>query len=439
MRSGGNIPQELREQLESVWRAAVAAVEPGAAVARALADKAPPRDAVHLLALGKAAIPMAQAAVAWLAEHGRRPAGGLVVTAEVPHPTEALQPLAVVVGDHPVPRVASRDAAAAVANAVDSMGPADAVVVLLSGGTSSLVAAPAAGVSGADLARLWELLLASGLDIHQTNAVRRRFTRWGGGRLARALAGRPTKVLAISDVPGDVVASIGSGPCAADPMTAADVERLLVDAGLLDVLPGSLTALLRDPSALGTIAAGDPVFTTVETHIVASNDDAVAAAVAHARALGWDVALPPVHLAGEAAAAGRELAERLAGATAQSDQPFCLVAGGETTVATGVGAPPGGRCQELALAAAEVLARVGAGGGVVLFAAGTDGRDGPTDAAGAVVDGDTWGRIGGAGRDPAADLARHASHAALAAAGALIRTGPTGTNVMDVVLGARRS
>jgi hydroxypyruvate reductase len=326
--------------------------------------------------------------------------------------------------------------------------PGDAVVVLLSGGTSSLVGAPVAGVSEADLDALWRLLLESGLDIHTMNAVRRRFTRWGGGRLAVALAGRSVDVLAISDVPGDDPADIGSGPCAADPLTAADVERLLGAAGLLPRLPPALVALLRDPTpALRTPGRSHPAIAAVRTRIVASNRDAVRAAAAHARGLGWKVRAASAPLTGDARAAGARTAAGLLhtaldGAGVHSET-VCIVAGGETTVALGPrgieddAAPHGGRCQELALAAARVLAGSGAGPAAALLAAGTDGRDGPTDAAGAVVDGDTWQAIRAAGRDPARDLAMHDSYPALDAAAALLRTGATGTNVMDLVIAAR--
>jgi glycerate-2-kinase len=298
---------------------------------------------------------------------------------------------------------------------------------------------------------VWRLLLESGLDIHAMNAVRRRFTRWGGGRLALALAGRAVDVLAISDVPGDDPATIGSGPCAADPLTPADVARLLQDADLLGRLPPAIAGMLRDaPDAVVTTTPGHAALARVRTRIIASNGDAVRGAAARARELGWETRIVSEPLTGPAAAAGARVAAALllGGGTGEASPaaPRCLIAGGETTVALGdaagcggSAAPAGGRCQELALAAARVLAGAGTGGGTALLAAGTDGRDGPTDAAGAVVDGHTWHAVRAAGRDPAADLVCHESYAALGATGALLRTGPTGTNVMDVVIGVRRT
>ena len=432
----------MREQLESCWRAAVAAVDAGAAVTRALAHTAPRKQPLHLLAFGKAAPAMAEAATAWLTAHGRSPAGGVVIGPDEDSIRRAAGhtvPLEQSWGDHPVPAAASYRAAEAVARAVSAVGPGDAAMVLLSGGTSSLIAAPIPGLSDSDLRRLWRLLLDSGLDIHAMNAVRRHFTRWSGGRLALALSGRPVDVLAISDVPGDDPASIGSGPCSADPFTAPEIERLLEEAGLFAELPPSLAAMLRGTRPLApTAQPGDGALADVHTRVIASNEDAVRAAADRARSLDWHVQIRPEPLTGDAAAAGAFLAEQLVGAVTESpSEPRCIVSGGETTVSLGSSAPVGGRCQELALAAARVLRRADAGARVALLAAGTDGRDGPTDAAGAVVDGETWRRICAAGRDPDADLASHDSYRALNAAGALFRTGSTGTNVMDLVIGVR--
>jgi hydroxypyruvate reductase len=398
---------------------------------------------VHLLALGKAAPAMAAAAVDWLGAQGRAPAGGIVIAPQGGAPA----PLSLVTADHPVPAAASRRAADALGTAVAAIAPDDVVWVLLSGGASSLIAAPVEGVTDAELGALWRSLLESGLDIHAMNAVRRRFTRWGGGRLAAALAGHRIDVDAISDVPGDDVATIGSGPCAPDPTTITDVEQLLESAGLLSHISPRLRTLLRAPAPpLLTPGPGHPAFARVRTRIIASNDDAVRAAAFHAQSLGWSVGTPQ-RLTGAAASMGERLAGRVMDAPGEGGAPVCIVGGGETTVVLAGAASPaatpaaderlGGRCQELALAAARVLAERGIGGRAAILAAGTDGRDGPTDAAGAIVDESTWRRIADAGRDPAADLARHTSYAALDAAGALLRTGPTGTNVMDLAVGVR--
>jgi glycerate-2-kinase len=225
------------------------------------------------------------------------------------------------------------------------------------------------------------------------------------------------------------------------------VRRKLVDAGLWDTTPAGLRAYLarveRD-RGLETPKPGDEAFRHVETRIIASNRIALEGAAARARELGCDARTHAAPLSGQAADVGRHVAGELLRSCATRGRHlliepplFCVLWGGETVVtlpADSTGAR-GGRCQELALAAAGELA---ASVGVALLAAGTDGRDGPTDAAGAVVDGGTWDAVRRGGRDPARDLAAHDAYPALDAAGALLRTGLTGTNVMDIVIGACR-
>ncbi len=404
------------------------------------AGAAPP----WILALGKAATPMAEAAVGVLREAGSAPAGGLVVA---PRSDPAPDPrLAVVAGDHPEPGPGSLTAAESLGHVISRIGPSDEVWVLLSGGTTSLLAAPEPGVPPADLTALYALLLGSGLDITAMNRIRKRFSRWGGGKLARALAPATVRVYVVSDVIGDDLAAIGSGPCVPDPATAADVRRTLEAADLWDRIPASARDLVLATAAgkmPETPKPGDQAFARVSLEVIASNRLALEAAARHAAAVGLTPEVAAEPLAGEAAAAGTRLAAFLLqhcgrGSIPQPDPPKglrrCFIWGGETTVTLGAEAPGlGGRCQELALAAARTLD--GAGKGVALLAAGTDGRDGPTDAAGAIVDGSTWRAVQAAGRDPARDLARHDAYRALDAAGVLLRPGLTGTNVMDVVVG----
>ncbi|MGH7629013.1 MAG: DUF4147 domain-containing protein, partial [Gemmatimonadales bacterium] len=399
-----------------------------------------PERPVRLFALGKASLPMAETAVAVLASHRLEPAGGLVVP-----PAAGVQPhssIRVVPGDHPEPGPGSLAAAAALAEATADTRPGDEAWVLLSGGATSLLGAPIDGASAADLAVLYAQLLGSGLDISAMNRIRKRFSRWGGGRLAAALAPARVRVFVVSDVIGDDLASIGSGPCVPDPTRARDVRRALDEAGLTAHVPPALLALLGDVEAghaAETPKPDDPAFRTVETQLIVSNGLALEAAAARARQRGLvsEIVRPP--LEGEASDAGRAIATTLLNYARGSDlqQRRCVIWGGETTVTLGIEPPGlGGRSQELALAAAEQLA--GAGGdrrGVALVAAGTDGRDGPTDAAGAVVDAATWEAVRRAGRDPASDLAVHDAYRALDAAGALLRPGLTGTNVMDIVIG----
>jgi glycerate-2-kinase len=393
-----------------------------------------------ILALGKAAEPMARAAVQTLASWGQAPAGGLVVSpaaAAPPHPS-----LRVIPGDHPEPGPNSAAAAAALADTAALVGPDDEVWVLLSGGASSLLAAPVEGLSAADLTALYRLLLGSGLDITAMNRIRKRFSRWGGGRLAAALAPARVAGFIVSDVIGDDLASIGSGPCVPDPTTAAEVHRALAEAGLWDRTPSAARQLVEAAEAGATAETpkpGDRAFARVTLELIASNRLALEAAARRAAELGLAPEVSETPLAGEAWATGASVAAVLLQHCAPREIPQpaarrCFIWGGEPTVTLGE-APPGmgGRCQELALSAARTLA--GAPAGVALMAAGTDGRDGPTDAAGGIVDRHTWQRAREAGRDPARDLAAHDAYASLDAAGALFKVGLTGTNVMDVVIG----
>jgi hydroxypyruvate reductase len=382
---------------------------------------------------------MAAAATALLRERGLEPAGGLIVSPRADPPPHAS--LAVVAGDHPEPGPASLAAAEALGRVADRMVPDDEVWVLLSGGTSSLIGAPEPGISPRDLTALYALLLGSGLDITAMNRIRKRFSRWGGGKLAGALAPARVRVYVVSDVIGDDLASIGSGPCVPDPVTASEVRRMLEGADLWERIPAAareLVSAAEQGRTAETPKPGDEAFARVTLEVIASNRLALEAAAAYAAAEGLIPEIASEPLAGEAATTGAALAAALLEHCGRSgpSQPIwrCLIWGGETTVTLGE-APPGlgGRCQELALAAARVLD--GSPPGVALLAAGTDGRDGPTDAAGAIVDGATWRAAVAAGRDPARDLRAHDAYRALDAAGALLRPGLTGTNVMDVVFG----
>ena len=447
------VSDHARDLLQEIFAAAVGAAAPEPVTRAALSEgDLTGRDRVLLLAIGKASLPMATAATEWLAARGRAPIGGAVVmptdawssTAVSPHPA-----LTLIAGDHPVPRDASSAAAEALAGVTRQIEPGDLALVLLSGGATSLIAAPIPGIARAELEELFARLLGSGLDIAEMNAVRKRFTRWGGGRLALALAPAATRVLIISDVPGDDPATIGSGPCTPDPMRAADVLGILRrERAIWTSLPGSIKAHI-ELTILGereeTPKLGHPAFEAVITRVIANNRLALLGAARRAGALGvQEISVLDHPLTGPAADVGHAIARELLRARgmilqggATSPRTACLIWGGETTVTLGHAVDgSGGRCQELALAAAGVLHEAGeAADQIALLAAGTDGRDGPTDAAGAVVDAQSWRAVRAAGRDPERDLRTHDSYRALDAAGALLRTGATGTNVMDVVVG----
>ncbi|MBA3497341.1 MAG: DUF4147 domain-containing protein [Gemmatimonadales bacterium] len=431
-----------RELLLELYTVATSAVDPAPALGARL-ERLEHGGARRrwVLALGKAAAPMARAAVDALARWGLEPAGGLVVAPEARLAAHPHMPF--VVGDHPEPGAGSLAAARALEVAAARVGEGDEVWVLLSGGATSLLAAPIDGVSPAELAALYKLLLGSGLDITAMNRVRKRFSRWGAGRLAVALAPARVHAFIVSDVIGDDLASIGSGPCVPDPASATDVRRLLEAAGLWDRIPQSARRIVVASEAgemAETPKPGDRAFARVSIELIASNRLALEAAAKRAAELGLAPQVAETPLAGEASAAGTSVATTLLQhcGPAEIPQPVrpsrCFIWGGETTVTLGDAIPGlGGRCQELALAAARTLE--GAPAGAALLAAGTDGRDGPTDAAGAVVDGDTWRAVALAGRDPARDLRAHDAYHGLDAAGALVKVGLTGTNVMDVVIG----
>ncbi|HEU4799617.1 MAG TPA: DUF4147 domain-containing protein [Gemmatimonadales bacterium] len=397
-------------------RAAIARADPVSAVERVLATRTV-TGPCRIVAVGKAAHGMATGAVRWLARQGHAPAGGVVIGhTDLGSPDPALTWAR---GDHPVPGRASLQAASQLGATVAAMHPGDSALVLLSGGASSIIAAPVAALGDYDVGSLTQALLASGAPIDVSNTVRRRVLRWAGGRLAAALR-CPRIGIAISDVPGDHARLIGSGP-----LTGHQPEDdRFQDA--LRVLPiGMRGPLLRAWEAgFLNLPADEPH----DIEIAASNAQALEAAAAVARQAGWLTATRPGALSGEAAAAGRSLAAELRALPPGTRQ--CIIAGGETTVTLRDTPGIGGRSQELALAAARELHGAA---DVLLLAAGTDGRDGPTDAAGALVDGATWARV----PDGDGALLRHDTHRALAAAEALLRTGPTGTNVMDVVVALR--
>jgi len=439
-------PLELAIAIHS---AAVGGVDPRSATRDAVSARLTSASSpVWIIALGKASTAMAEAAVDVLRDHRMEPEGGVIVGPEpVPSPHARLVSVA---GDHPVPSTGSHQASELVAQITDRIRGTGTAFVLLSGGATSLIAAPVSGVAEHDLSWMFEQLLISGADITVMNAVRKRFTRWGAGRLAKALAPARVHCLIVSDVVGDDIPSIASGPCAPDPRSSRDVLSLIERNGLEPFVPRALRELLRSPRTDSEPPPpNDAAFAHVDCTVVLGNRDALEAAAIAARSLG----AAPVRVIGEpllddATLTAQRLIDELvrfreaglldAASAENPDARFaCMLWGGETTVRLGAGEPtPGGRCQELALAAAGALQAEGdRGSGLTLLAAGTDGRDGNTDAAGAVVDAMTWDAIVTEGRDPADDLAEHRSHLALDAVGALLRTGLSGTNVGDVVVG----
>lgn len=330
-------------------------------------------------------------------------------------------------GDHPVPGRASFDSTATLLAALDRL-PADATVLcLISGGASALFAAPAPGLSRSDKAALSRYLLRCGASIDVMNAVRKHVSAVKGGRLALRAAPREVFTLALSDVPGDDLATIGSGPTVGDPTSFQDALRLVRRAGAGE-LPARIRRHLCDGAAgrlEETPRPGDARLRRSRAAVIGCNDTALAAAAEAASDRGYVVRRSKRWLAGEAADQARLLVRTLPRAPRR---PTCVLVGGETFVTAAGSSGRGGRCQEMAVAAAAGLAGTG---WTVLFA-GTDGRDGRTDAAGGFVDGTSIRRAGD--RRLARALREHDSHPLLRSLGDLLRTGPTGTNVMDLAI-----
>jgi glycerate 2-kinase len=336
-------------------------------------------------------------------------------------------------GGHPVPDRQSLAAGERLERWLGEVPAGMPLLVLVSGGGSACVEAPAPGISLEDLAATQKTLLASGLPIQAVNAVRKHLSRIKGGGALRATGGRTPRILALllSDVPGDDPATIASGPFAADPTTYADALEAASDLAVPDGVRRHLAAGARGEIP-ETLKTGDPLLDRVETILAGSARTAAAAVAAEARRRGLSAV--DAALEGEASRAARELVER---GRVLEGPGVALVLGGETTVALSGATGKGGRNQELALAAAREIA--GRRDELVLALA-TDGEDGPTRAGGALVDGTTWEAIRRAGIDPDSALARHDSHPALAAVpGALLETGSTGTNVGDLAVYLRLS
>jgi glycerate-2-kinase len=425
-----------RARLEDCFRAAVAAADAGAALERVLVrdgerllvagEPLPDRARLVVLAAGKAAAAMAAAAERIA---GDRIAAGLAVTKDGHGARLARMPLREAA--HPVPdarcEVAAREALALVSAARRE----DVLLVLLSGGASSLLAAPAPGLALADLAETTRVLLSAGADIEELNVVRKHTSALAGGRLAQQAACARIELLAVSDVPGDRLDLIGSGPVSTDPSRYADALAAVDRRGARGRLPARVRAHL-EAGAAGRLAEtpkpGDAGLARVRARVIASNATARGAAAAAARTQGAQAIDLGAGLSGEARRAGARLAGLVR--ALRGGHTRCLIAGGETTV-TVRGPGRGGRSQELALAAALALAGEPR---ATLLAAGTDGSDGPTAAAGAFADGQTLARARQLGLDARAALERNDSGGFFAREGGLFVTGPTRTNVMDLAL-----
>lgn len=416
--------------------AVLEASDPAQALARAWPSEMNDGRPTVLMAIGKASLEMANVAVQRLGRSLVR----AVITAvpERMHKHRLGGRVEVMPADHPWPTDRNIEAASRVAELAREVTPDQRVVLLISGGGSAHLTLPAGDVTLDDLRAITKALQRAGAPIQELNAVRKHIEQLKGGRLAALLAASDIRAFILSDVIGDRLDAIASGPVAPDPTTYGDALEVLSRYGIASVALRVTKHLERGAAGVvnETLKPGDPRLARVMSTIIASNSTAVTAAAEHAERLGFHVVNVEMGVEGDAADAGRRLASLLRTLVRESSRPACVVFGGEPTVRvidSGADAPAvGGPSQELALAAAVDLEGEPR---AALLAFSTDGIDGPTDAAGAIVTGLTVAHDPAAGLDAAAFLARHDSYTLLDRVGALTRTGPTGTNVNHIAVG----
>ena len=384
---------------------------------------------LFLIGAGKGAGSMAQALMPVL---GQRSMGGcVIIPSEQAVSDLSLPGVRVLQGEHPLPGPGSASATRALIDSLSQVQPHDLVVLCLTGGASSLLVRPAVGLTLADKTVTNALLLECGADILALNTLRKHISGVKGGWLAHHAQPATVVSLILSDVIGDDLSVIGSGPTVADPTTFTDAWRVVEQYGLAPRLPQSVCTHLQQGirgARPETPKPGDPLFSRVHNMLIGSNHlalRAVGEAAVH-RGLRSHLIAPP--LAGDTLVAGRAFARTLRAARQRCAGPTCVLAGGETTVQVR-GTGKGGRNQEFALAVAQELAGEA---GWSLLSAGTDGIDGPTNAAGAFVNGRTLDRARRKNLDPAQFLHNNDTYTFFSALGDLFRPGSTGTNVMDM-------
>jgi hydroxypyruvate reductase len=385
---------------------------------------------IWVVGIGKACQAMARAAVEIL---GERIEGGTVI-AKHAAAGEMIGPIEVLEGSHPLPTQKSVIAAGRLSGSLAGLGENDLVICLISGGGSALAVLPDVGIRLEDLAELNRQLLASGANIGEINLLRKHLDRIKGGGISRMAAPAHVIGLVLSDVVGSPLDTIASGPTAPDPGTYAAAWEVVERYQLGSHLPATIRQALQDGLAgkrPETPKPGDPLFNHTHNLIVGSNLQAAQAALAQAHRLGYHTLLLTTYLQGEARLVGETLAAVARQLCATGDPlplPACIAVGGETTV-TLRGSGRGGRNQELALGAVAGMKDLS---GALLVTLATDGEDGPTDASGAVVSGESLSRAQHTGLDPAQFLANNDAYAFFDPLGDLLRPGPTGTNVNDL-------
>lgn len=434
---------EGRRPIVAILEAALAAVDPRAAVLAVLqrrGDELTIQDhhydlrrfgRILVVGAGKAGAPMSQAVEAAL---GDRISAGLVVT-KTDHsaPTQHIE---LVEASHPIPDAAGVTAGKRILALAGEAGADDLVIALLSGGGSALLEAPASDLTLDDFQGLTNALLACGATINEINCLRKHCSALKGGQLARAVAPATLVTLVLSDVVGSPLDVIASGPTVPDTSTWQEAWAIVEKYDLAEKLPTRIVQRLRDGLAGAipdTPKPGDPVFANAHTLIVADNRMAAEAACAQAQARGFNPLLLTTYLEGDAEEIAK-VAVALAKEVQDTDRPVatpaCIILGGETTVTLRKDHGRGGRNQQLALAAAL---RIQSARGVTIVSLATDGTDGPTDSAGALADGETVARGAAIGLDAAVHLRRHDAYPYLKAVNDLLVTGPTQTNVNDLI------
>jgi len=421
-----------RAAARAIFAAALEAGDVCPLVLRALESvELPVRGRVLVVGAGKASGAMAATAEEAL---GDRVSDGVVVVKDG-HLAETRR-IRLREAGHPVPDERGAAAAREILDRARSAGGDDLLLALISGGASALTPAPAPPITLGDKQVVTRLLLAAGATINQLNTVRKHLSLLKGGQLARAASPARLHALLLSDVIGDPLDVIGSGPTAPDVSTFAEALGIIERFRIRDRAPASVVERLEQ-GMRGEIAEtpkpDDPLFRRVRNVVIGNNALVVDAAAARASELGFSPRLLTRSLEGEARLVARdwvEMARLIKAGGGPVPAPACVVAGGETTV-TVRGGGSGGRCQEFALAAALEMEGLD---GVVVLAAGTDGTDGPTSAAGAVADGSSARRAREQGHDPRARLEANDSHPVFADLGDLVVTGPTNTNLLDLYL-----
>ncbi len=333
---------------------------------------------------------------------------------------------------HPIPDENGIKATEKITELLKSAGKETLVLCLISGGGSALLVSPIDGVSLSEKQSITDLLLRAGADIEELNAVRKHLSKVKGGRLAEIAYPAKLKSIIISDVIGDKLDVIASGPTSADSSTFSDALRVIEKYDLFEKAPQSIMNILKsgnDGKIPDTPEADNPIFESIQNIIVGSNQKAVEAAVKEARTIGLETEVLSSSVTGEAREAAKWLADKAKDALSSGDKgKLCFISGGETVV-TVTGNGKGGRNTELALGFAMEVEGLKA---VTMLSAGTDGTDGPTDAAGAIVDGDTIVKARQAGLDPEEYLHNNDSYNFFREVDSLVIIGPTGTNVMDL-------